>query len=157
MKSLVDKNRRRKSVWSCLLFPSLPDTKRRIVLLVGAIVFVWFGMGTASHPWIFLAIGLFLWKCAPVVDHADTAGSLSVLGAFLGWMIGAVVRWSSEAQRPSSAALEDASDPLLEDVHTSRIVAAWFSTLRRIRRERPLEDGDRATPLDLGGNGEISR
>lgn len=134
------------SIASYLVFEPFPSENPVVNLLVGATVSLAFGLGAARHPWIFLAIGLVLWNCVPLVDHGDTARSLSVKGSFLGWIIGAGAHWYSRTRRPSIASVGDESECQSPDeIGTSKIVSAITSSLRRLGRGRgsvsePAED-----------------
>jgi hypothetical protein len=76
-----------------LMFEPFPPTNDLLNYLIGVTLSVAFCFGAASHPWVFLAIGLFLWNCVPLIDHGENALSLSVRGSFLGWLIGAPAGW----------------------------------------------------------------
>jgi hypothetical protein len=65
--------------------------------LVGATVSAAFGVGAARHPWMCLALGLFLWNWVPLIDHGEDARSLSVRGSCLAWVIGAPAGWYSRS------------------------------------------------------------
>ncbi len=87
------------AVAAYLVFEPFPPDNPVVNFVIGAMVSAAFGVGASRHPWLFLALGLYLWTFVPLIDHGEDARSLSVRGSVIGWLIGAPAGWYARRRR----------------------------------------------------------